>query len=1085
MTTATLFGVLVAFLLLAAPARAAIALVDNELTTASTFANNSTALRLTTNLTVTASANTLVVVATFRNTISLTEAPSALNWTNATTTNTLTLAVQIASKATTGRCSAIYYCYNPMSGSGYNISGKLSGQAGSSGALVAYTLSGVDTTIPTPPSGSASATGAGASSLLLIVSGITGNSWAAVGGDVAAASGISITATNSGAATGTPVLATTTGGFSSTTSASMGYISAIAGGSDTFTMTNAVQDCSLSAAVFSPSSSTFLAISQQPQTVTIPSGQGLNATFTVSAVGNPAVSSYQWYQISGGATNLIAGANTSSYTTNSPTVSAGYFVVVGNGSTSITSSVANLNIFTSGIVTATVSGGVVSLSWPSDNIGWWLQVQTNSLAIGLSTNWVDLADVTMTNQMVLPLNTGNGCVFYRLLRPPIDRYALVTRHNIQWNSSTGTIPLGNGEFCFNADGTGLQTFGGNSMSHWAWHSFPLPSGVTADQIPATGTFETGRVQGQDNPPSGTAAIETWMKQNPHIMNLGRLQLCNANGTALITGQISGLARTLDLWSGVQTSSYQVNGQTVSVETCVHPALDAVVVRIQSPLVASGALQVSLDFSYPQLHNASWVGSFSQTNGNTTTMTVNGGSRADFARVLDTTNYDVSLVWSPGGKILAAGNTSPNRFLLSAPGTNSLEFICAFSSAPVSVTLPTVEQSLVDTSNHWVNFWSTGGAIDLSASADSRWFELERRIVLSQYELAAQDAGSWPESENGLMGIDPWVGQFHMEMLWWHLAHYALWNRWAMLTNALPYQRFIPQAQALAAQLDYAGLKWGKEVGPEGRTAPWIYSQVLLWRQPHPIFFAELDYRLHPTLATLKNWTNIVFGTADNMADYPDLNTNTGSSSLAFDVPSSEKAMWSDTVFDLAYWRWGLNQAQVWRQRLGLARNPLWDQVRTNLAPMPVLNGLFVDYAGDTTTYTTTANGHPDPIGVYGMLPPIEGVDTNIAHSTVLKLWSTWNWNSSSDWGWDFPWMAMAAARTGEPQIAVNALLDNPSPNQYDTRGVNNGWYLPGNGGLLYAVAMMAAGWDGSSGSAPGFPNDGSWTVKWEGLNKAP
>ena len=32
------------------------------------------------------------------------------------------------------------------------------------------------------------------------------------------------------------------------------------------------------------------------------------------------------------------------------------------------------------------------------------------------------------------------------------------------------------------------------------------------------------------------------------------------------------------------------------------------------------------------------------------------------------------------------------------------------------------------------------------------------------------------------------------------------------------------------------------------------------------------------------------------------------------------------------------------------------------------------------------------------------------------------------------------------------------------RGVNTGGpcpYLPGNGGLLYAVAMMAAGWDGA------------------------
>jgi len=834
-----------------------------------------------------------------------------------------------------------------------------------------------------------------------------------------------------------------------------------------------------------PSGSSFLGFLQQPQPVTVPAGQ--SAAFSVSVNGNPAVSSYQWYEISGGATNLIAGANASSYTAIAAT-EAGFFVVVGNGSTTVTSSVAGLSIYTSATapnLTATVFGGVVSLSWPLDHTGWILQAQTNSVPTGLSTNWQNVASSSQTNQVVL-CNPGNGCVFYRLVYPaaPIDRYALVTRHNIQWNSVSGTIPLGNGEFCFNADGTGLETFGGNTMAHWAWHSFPLPAGVTAAQIPATGTFETGRVTGPDNPPAGTSAIETWMTQNPHIMNLGRLQLCDASGTALVSGAISGLVRALDLWSGVQTASYQVNGQPVSVETCVHPALDAVVVQIQSPLIASGTLQVSLDFPYPALANNAWVGNFAPTNANTTTMTLNGGSRADFAQVLDTTNYDVSLAWSPGGEISAVGSAAPNRFLLSAPGSSSLEFVCVFSNAPVSGTLPTVEQSLVATTNHWTNFWSTGGAIDLSASTDARWFELERRIVLSQYEEAAQDAGSWPESESGLMGIDPWVGQFHMEMVWWHLAHYALWNRWGMLTNALPYQRFTLGAQALAAQLDYQGLKWQKEVGPEGRTAPWIYNQVLLWKEPHPIFFAELDYRLHPTLATLANWTNIVFGTADHMADYPDLQSS-GIYSLAFDVPPSEKALWSDTVFDLAYWRWGLNQAQIWRQRLGLARNPLWDQVLTNLAPMPVLNGVFVDYAGDTTTYTTTAYGHPDPIGVYGMLPPIAGVDPNIAHGTVLKLWSEWNWNSSSDWGWDFSWMAMAAARTGETQVALNALLYGTSQNQYDTRGVCEGWYLPGNGGLLYAVAMMAAGWDGSSGWAPGFPNDGSWTVKWEGLNKAP
>jgi len=47
-------------------------------------------------------------------------------------------------------------------------------------------------------------------------------------------------------------------------------------------------------------------------------------------------------------------------------------------------------------------------------------------------------------------------------------------------------------------------------------------------------------------------------------------------------------------------------------------------------------------------------------------------------------------------------------------------------------------------------------------------------------------------------------------------------------------------------------------------------------------------------------------------------------------------------------------------------------------------------------------------------------------------------------------------------------------------------YLPGNGGLLYAVAMMSAGWDGGPDRhAPGFPSDGSWTVRFEGLRRAP
>ncbi len=667
----------------------------------------------------------------------------------------------------------------------------------------------------------------------------------------------------------------------------------------------------------------------------------------------------------------------------------------------------------------------------------------------------------------------------------IDRQSLVTRHRLEWNDPAGLIPLGNGEFCFNADGTGLQTFGGNSMSHWGWHSFPLPPGWTPDRVPVTGTFQQGRCRGPDECPPGAEAIWSWMCDNPHILNLGRLRLVRADGSLFSPADLSGLSRTLDLWSGIHTTSYHLDGAPVRIITGVHPDLDAVAIRIESPLVENGALQIAIDFPYPSLKNNGWVGDFAREDAHTTTLLPRGARRADLARVVDGTTCQVSLKWTHGH---LTRTESTHRYLLTANGTQRLELFCLFSREAPPRDLPSVGETLDSTALHWNCFWSTGGAIDLSGSRDPRWHELERRIVLSQYLMAAQSAGSWPSSEAGLMEIDPWHGQFHMEMVWWHLAHYALWDRWPMAEQVLGcYRRFAPGALALAEQLGYRGLKWQKAVGPEGRTAPWRGNQVLLWKQPHPIFFAELEYRLRPTQTTLGKWAELVEGTAEHMADYATLDPGTGRYSLDPAMPPSELGITRDPVFDLAYWRWGLDKAQEWRERLGLPRVPQWDEVRRNLSPLPVAEGVFVHSPEWTDTYSTRAWEHPDPVGVCGMLPPVEEVDPDIARRTVRRVWDTWNWDRC--WGWDTPWIAMAAARTGQPELAVEALLKDSRRNHYDVRGVNTGGpcpYLPGNGGLLYAVAMMVAGWDGCPDlSVPGFPRDGSWSVKWEGLRRAP
>jgi hypothetical protein len=692
-----------------------------------------------------------------------------------------------------------------------------------------------------------------------------------------------------------------------------------------------------------------------------------------------------------------------------------------------------------------------------------------------------------------------GAVSY-LPAEPIDRHALVTRHNLRWNELRGLVPLGNGEFCFNADATGLQTFGGCTMSHWGWHSFPLPEGLTPDRVPPTGTFQQGRPKGGDQFPPGTDTLRNWMFDNPHGMNLARFRLRGAGGRELAEGDFSGLSRGMDLWAGLQTSSFVLSGRPVRVETCVHPVLDAVAVRVESPLLERDELEVALDFPYPSLRNDAWVGDFTRDEAHVTRVMSSAGNRAEFQRQVDAARYLVALAWSAGGELKEpagqalpreAGKAGSGRHLyrLHARGTNVLEFVCAFAPMNLARELPAFSETRRACAVRWESFWESGGAIDLSESKDPRWRELERRVVLSQYLMAAQSAGSYPSAEIGLMGIDPWRGQFHMEMVWWHLAHYGLWDRWQMADKALDcYRRFLPVSKQLAAQLGYAGAKWPKSVGPEGRSAPWVGNQVLLWKQPHPFFFAELEYRLRPTRATLDKWAEILRQTALHMADYATLDPHTGFYSLVPAMPPSEQGITRDSVFDLAYWRWGLDQAQRWRERMGLAREPHWEEVRRRLAPLPVANGVFVHSAEWQDTYTQRAWEHPDPVGVLGLLPPMEGVDPETAHRTVLKVWQTWDWTRC--WGWDFPWMAMAAARVGEPRLALEALLrDAGARNHYDARGVNTGGpcpYLPGNGGLLYAIAMMAAGWDGApTNHAPGFPGDATWVVKWEGLRKAP
>ena len=83
----------------------------------------------------------------------------------------------------------------------------------------------------------------------------------------------------------------------------------------------------------------------------------------------------------------------------------------------VTLSITNaINTSPTNIVFAATNNNLY-LTWPTDHVGWQLQAQTNSLSVGLGTNWVNVTGSAATNQVIVPVNPGNGSVFYRLIYP--------------------------------------------------------------------------------------------------------------------------------------------------------------------------------------------------------------------------------------------------------------------------------------------------------------------------------------------------------------------------------------------------------------------------------------------------------------------------------------------------------------------------------------------------------------------------------------------------------------------------------------------------------------------------------------------
>jgi hypothetical protein len=302
------------------------------------------------------------------------------------------------------------------------------------------------------------------------------------------------------------------------------------------------------------------------------------------------------------------------------------------------------------------------------------------------------------------------------------------------------------------------------------------------------------------------------------------------------------------------------------------------------------------------------------------------------------------------------------------------------------------------------------------------------------------------------------------------------------------------AREIAKRSGFDGIRWMKMTDPSAAEAPSNVGSFLIWQQPHYIYMAELIYRANPTEDVLKEYYHLVQETAKFMYSFAVYDELGGRFILKGAIPAQETLKAATTInspFELSYWHYAMQVAQEWRERMGEGRNLEWDEMIDKLSPLAYNDDdLYLASEDATDTYIDIrfTSDHMAVVGSVGILPMNKLIRKDYMKNTLNWIWDNWNWGKT--WGWDYPMTAMNATRLGEPEKAVGALLMDKRTNTYLVNGHNYQdsrlrCYLPGNGGLLTAVALMCAGWDGCEVENPGFPKDGTWNVRWEGLKPMP
>jgi hypothetical protein len=359
----------------------------------------------------------------------------------------------------------------------------------------------------------------------------------------------------------------------------------------------------------------------------------------------------------------------------------------------------------------------------------------------------------LKNMTLLFMVFATACSIIEKPGQKIDRFALVNRHNVQITAfdSLNSLSVGNGKFAFTVDATGMQTFPDlyengvclGTQSEWGWHSFPNAENYRLDE-----TYQYFDVEGRKVPyaiqwkePARKKDAANYFRSNPHRLYLGMigLELLNQDKSMIEAKEISGIKQELNVWKGLITSSFQVENDSFSVLTCCHPELDMIGIQMKSERIKKGLAGIRIRFPYPTGNFFDNATNWNNPENHTSEIIKQDSISAVFVHSIDTSLYFVKINWTGKAEL---SEKEPHYFILMPDSENAQFLVSVEFSEKNDFREPLVFNQVNKLSeNNWKDFWETGGAVDFSGTADPRAFELERRVVLSQYLTRIQCAGN--------------------------------------------------------------------------------------------------------------------------------------------------------------------------------------------------------------------------------------------------------------------------------------------------------------------------------------------------------